>query len=79
MGQLSAILAICLDAIPRLLGNQAGGSDHTIHSVLNQTIMAVPLMLFYEVGIQLLVLFEKKRKKREEAEAAEDASSATMD
>lgn len=47
--------------------------------VMNQTIMAVPLMLFYEVGIQLLVLFEKKRKRREEAEAAEDASSVTMD
>jgi len=46
--------------------------------VINQTLMAVPMLLFYEVGIQVLVLFEKKRereRKREEAEAAaEDLS-----
>jgi len=47
--------------------------------VINQTIMAVPLMLFYEVGIQLLAVFEKKRRKREEEEAEEDASSASAD
>jgi hypothetical protein len=39
MGQFTAILAICFYAIPRLLGNETGGSDHAIHSVLNQTIM----------------------------------------
>jgi hypothetical protein len=39
MGQLAAILAVCFDAIPRLLGNQAGGSDHTINSVLKQAVM----------------------------------------
>lgn len=46
--------------------------------VINQTLMAVPMLLFYEVGIQVLVLFEKKRereRKKEEAEAAaEDLS-----
>jgi len=47
--------------------------------VINQTLMAVPLMLFYEVGIQLLAIFEKKRRKREEEEAGEDASSASAD
>jgi Sec-independent protein secretion pathway component TatC len=35
--------------------------------------MAVPMLLFYEVGIQVLAMFEKKRererKRQEEAEA----------
>jgi sec-independent protein translocase protein TatC len=33
--------------------------------VINQTLMAIPMLLFYEVGIQVLVLFEKKRKKEQ--------------
>lgn len=41
--------------------------------VVNQTIMAVPMIIFYEVGIQVLVLFEKKRKREEEAAEAADA------
>jgi sec-independent protein translocase protein TatC len=40
--------------------------------VINQTLMAVPMLLFYEVGIQVLVIFEKKRKREEEKAAAED-------
>jgi len=47
--------------------------------VINQVLMAVPLMLFYEVGIQLLAVFERRRKRREEEDAEEDASSTTMD
>lgn len=37
--------------------------------VINQVLMAVPMLIFYELGIQILVIFEKKRKKREAAEA----------
>jgi sec-independent protein translocase protein TatC len=40
--------------------------------VVNQTIMAVPMIVFYEIGIQILVLLEKKRKREEEAAARED-------
>lgn len=40
--------------------------------VVNQTIMAGPMILFYEIGIQVLVLFEKKRRRDEEAAARED-------
>jgi len=47
--------------------------------VLNQTLMAVPLMLFYEVGIQLLAIFERKRKRREEEEEAREGSSSTAE
>ncbi|MBI4966320.1 MAG: twin-arginine translocase subunit TatC [Desulfomonile tiedjei] len=47
--------------------------------VLNQTLMAVPLMLFYEVGIHLLAIFERKRKRREEEEEEEDTPSASAD
>jgi sec-independent protein translocase protein TatC len=47
--------------------------------VINQTLMAVPLMLFYEVGIQLLAVFEKRRKRKEEEEAEKETSSAAMD
>lgn len=47
--------------------------------VLNQTLMAVPLLLFYEVGIVLLAMFERKRKKREEEEEAELASDSSPD
>ncbi|MFH0821735.1 MAG: twin-arginine translocase subunit TatC [Pseudomonadota bacterium] len=40
---------------------------------LNQSLMAVPMILLYEVGIWVLRLFEKRRAKQEAAEAAEDA------
>lgn len=39
--------------------------------IINQTLMAVPMLLFFEVGILVLTLFEKKRKRKEEAEEAE--------
>jgi sec-independent protein translocase protein TatC len=41
--------------------------------VINQTLMAIPMLLFYEVGILLLGMIEKKRKAREEMEALEEA------
>lgn len=41
--------------------------------VINQTLMAVPMMLFFEVGIQVLRLFEKRRKKEEENETVKEA------
>jgi sec-independent protein translocase protein TatC len=41
--------------------------------MINQTLMAVPMLLFYEVGILLLTLIEKRRKAREEMEALEEA------
>ena len=37
--------------------------------VINQTLMAVPMILLYEVGIRILAIFEKRRKREEEAEA----------
>jgi sec-independent protein translocase protein TatC len=40
--------------------------------MFNQTIMAVPMILFYEIGIQVLAIFEKKRAKEEAREAAEE-------
>jgi sec-independent protein translocase protein TatC len=40
--------------------------------VINQTLMAVPLLFFYEVGIWVLVLFERKRERELAAEPAED-------
>jgi sec-independent protein translocase protein TatC len=47
--------------------------------VLNQTLMAVPLMVFYEVGIHLLAMFERKRKKKEEEEEAELTGGSSSD
>jgi sec-independent protein translocase protein TatC len=47
--------------------------------VINQTLMAVPLLIFYEVGIQLLGIFERKRKRREEEEEAQEDSSSTAE
>jgi sec-independent protein translocase protein TatC len=40
--------------------------------VINQTIMAVPMILFYEVGIQVLAIFERKRAKEANQEMAEE-------
>ncbi len=31
--------------------------------VINQTLMAIPMLLFYEVGIWVLVFFERKRER----------------
>ncbi len=45
--------------------------------VINQTLMAVPMLLFYEVGIFVLGIFERKRKRQEEAEEAEEAGEAS--
>ncbi len=45
--------------------------------VVNQSLMAVPLLLFYETGIHVLRLFEKRREreaKREEEKADEPES-----
>jgi len=44
--------------------------------MVNQIIMAVPMILFYEVGIQVLILFEKKRRRDEEAAAREDQEAS---
>lgn len=41
--------------------------------VINQTLMAIPMILFYEVGIQVLILFEKKRKREQEQEDSLDS------
>ena len=41
--------------------------------VINQTLMAVPLLLFYEVGIWALVFFERKRERELAREASEEA------
>lgn len=38
--------------------------------IINQTLMAVPMFLFYEAGIIVLTFFERKRKRHEEAEEA---------
>jgi sec-independent protein translocase protein TatC len=40
--------------------------------VINQTLMAIPMLLFYEVGIFLLGIIERRRKAREEMEALEN-------
>jgi sec-independent protein translocase protein TatC len=40
--------------------------------IINQTLMAIPLMIFYELGIQLLRIIEKKRKRQEERLEAEN-------
>ncbi len=39
--------------------------------VINQTLMAVPMLIFYELGIQILAVLEKRRLKKEAEEAAE--------
>ncbi|HMK36221.1 MAG TPA: twin-arginine translocase subunit TatC [Desulfomonilaceae bacterium] len=41
--------------------------------VINQTLMAIPMLLFYEVGIILMSIIEKRRKAQEELEAAEES------
>jgi sec-independent protein translocase protein TatC len=38
--------------------------------VINQALMAIPMILLYEVGIQILVVLEKRRKREDEAEAS---------
>jgi sec-independent protein translocase protein TatC len=43
--------------------------------VINQTLMAVPMLIFYEVGILLLAIFEKKRKQQEEAAQDEEKTA----
>ncbi len=52
--------------------------------VINQTLMAVPMLIFYELGIQILVIFEKRRRKKEaeedrEPEKNEDEETQTKD
>ncbi len=39
--------------------------------VINQTLMALPMLLFYESSIHILVLMEKRRKKKEEEQERE--------
>ncbi|MBM4326965.1 MAG: twin-arginine translocase subunit TatC [Deltaproteobacteria bacterium] len=41
---------------------------------LNQTLMAVPIMILYEVGLRILGSFEKKRKAEAEDEATQQTS-----
>lgn len=36
--------------------------------IVNQSLMAIPMLLFYEVGILILSVFEKKRAREEEME-----------
>ncbi len=43
--------------------------------VVNQVLMAVPMLIFYELGIQILVILEKRRLKKEAQEEAELESS----
>jgi len=38
--------------------------------VINQTLMAVPMLLFYEVGIRVLVFFERRRERENAEEEA---------
>ncbi len=38
--------------------------------VINQSLMAIPMILLYEVGIQILVFLEKRRKREDETEAS---------
>uniref|UniRef100_A0A7C4ARN1 Sec-independent protein translocase protein TatC n=1 Tax=Desulfomonile tiedjei TaxID=2358 RepID=A0A7C4ARN1_9BACT len=40
--------------------------------VINQTLMAIPLIIFYELGIYLLRVIEKKRKRDEASTEAEN-------
>ncbi|MBI5248481.1 MAG: twin-arginine translocase subunit TatC [Desulfomonile tiedjei] len=40
--------------------------------VVNQTLMAVPMLLFDEIGIWVLVIFEKKRERELAKEASEE-------
>jgi sec-independent protein translocase protein TatC len=40
--------------------------------VINQSLMAIPMLLFYEVGIRILVIFEKRREKEELEQEALD-------
>jgi sec-independent protein translocase protein TatC len=40
--------------------------------VINQTLMAVPMVLLYEVGIWILAYLEKKRRREDESESAEE-------
>ena len=43
--------------------------------VFNQSLMAIPMMLLYEVGIWILSYLEKKRKEADDLEAIEDEPS----
>jgi sec-independent protein translocase protein TatC len=40
--------------------------------VINQTLMAVPMLILYEVGIWILVYLEKKRHREQENESLEN-------
>lgn len=40
--------------------------------VINQSLMAIPMMLFYEVGIRVLMIFEKRRERSQLEEEAMD-------
>lgn len=40
--------------------------------VINQTLMAVPMLVLYEVGIWILVYLEKKRRREQENESLEN-------
>jgi sec-independent protein translocase protein TatC len=40
--------------------------------VINQTLMAVPMLLLYEVGIWILAYLEKKRRREDESESTEE-------
>ncbi len=40
--------------------------------VINQTLMAVPMLLLYEVGIWILARLEKKRQREDESESTEE-------
>jgi sec-independent protein translocase protein TatC len=44
--------------------------------VINQTLMAVPMLLLYEVGIWILVYLEKRRQREEENESPENQDDA---
>lgn len=39
--------------------------------VVNQVLMAVPMLIFYELGIQILAILEKRRLRKEAEEATE--------
>jgi sec-independent protein translocase protein TatC len=45
--------------------------------VVNQTLMAVPMLIFYEVGIFLLAIIEKRRRERAEMEDQEEMEDET--
>jgi Sec-independent protein secretion pathway component TatC len=42
--------------------------------VFNQTLMAVPMMILYEVGIWILARLEKQRKEQDALAAMEEQS-----